>query len=429
MTDEVPSWAGRLRDERLKRLWSQKVTAARLREAADEHTRARLPSLENVARRVRGHEAGEHCPNDLYVELYCRAFGLTRDALFGPSGKAAAPATEHDAAGLAAWITTSNTTDDAIQRIDQQRAELAEAHTRLPPGRVLADALELHSQVQALLQGGRQRAAQTRELFRIDAELLAHASLLLDDIDHASTAWMHGKVAILCAEEAGCSPALALSAQAKTARWQGVHRGGRAGAEFFARSAALARQGYECSPESPVRVLLASQEASAAALLGDAAHAWQALRDAQDAASHINAIPAASTWTCPSPRLALYAMSVSIRLGDPDAALQAVAKADASWASGEPWLYGVWSLVQAGAAIAHVMKGDVDAAAAQLSGVLALAPAFRISTISSYLADLDSRLAQRRFATVQSARELRGEIAVFRAAADPGAVTTGMDAQ
>jgi hypothetical protein len=184
--------------------------------------------LENIARRVRGHESGEHFPNDLYVELYCRAFGLTRNALFGQGQAPTAPVTEHDVAGLTAWITASNTTDDAIQRIYQRRAELAEAHTRLSPGWVLADALDLHRQIQALLQGGRQRSGQARELFRIDAELLAHASLLLDDIDHARTAWAHGNVAVLCAEEAGCSPALALSAQAKTARWQGTYLGGRA---------------------------------------------------------------------------------------------------------------------------------------------------------------------------------------------------------
>lgn len=386
--------------------------------------------MENIARRVRSYEAGEHFPSELYVELYCRAMGLTRDALFGPSAAGrgagvAVPTAEHDAAGLAAWITASNTTDDAIRHIDQRRAELAEAHTSLPPGLVLADVLDLHRQVQALLQSGRQRCSQTRELFRVETGLLAHASLLLDDIDHAMTARAHGKAAVLCAEEAGCSPALALSAQAKTARWQGVHLGGHIGARFFTLSADLARQGFECSPHAPVRVLLASQEASAAALPGDAARARRALRDAEDSASRTEAGPAASTWTCPSPRRALYAMSVAIRLGDPDTALQAAANADAGWASGEPWLYGVWSLVRVGAAIAFVMKGDVDAAAAQLDGVMALAPAFRITTISSYLADLDARLAQRRFSTVPAVREIRGQIAAFTAAADPAAATGG----
>jgi hypothetical protein len=414
--------AGRLREERL---WSQKVMAARLRDAADERTRARLPSVENIARRVRGYEAGDHFPGDLYAELYCRAFGLTRDALFGSAGQGAGTS-ERDVAGLAAWITASNTTDDAITRIEQGRAALAEAHTRLPAGRVLAGVLDLHGQVQALLQSGRQRCAQTRELFRVDAGLLAHASLLLDDIDHADMALVHGQVAVLCAEEAGCCPALALSAQAKTARWQGVRLGGHAGAACFARSADLARQGFERGPDAPVRVLLAGQEASAAALLGDVARARRALGDAEDTAERIGTVPAGSTWSCPGPRRALCALPVAIRLGDPDAALRAAEDADAGWAAGQPRLYGVWSLVRAGAAIAHVMQGDIDAAASQLGRVFALAPPFRITTISGYLADLDSRLAQRRFRAIPAATELHGQIAAFTAAAEPARVTNGV---
>src|SRR5260370_122770 len=38
-------------------------------------------------------------------------------------------------------------------------------------------------------------------------------------------------------------------------------------------------------------------------------------------------------------------------------------------------------------------------------GVFALAPAFRITTMTGYLADLDSRLAQRRFRDVSAARD------------------------
>ena len=44
MTDaELPSWAIRVRDERIRRLWSQKTTAVRLRDAADPHTLGRFP--------------------------------------------------------------------------------------------------------------------------------------------------------------------------------------------------------------------------------------------------------------------------------------------------------------------------------------------------------------------------------------------------
>jgi hypothetical protein len=424
VTDELPLWAARLREERVKRLWSQKSTAVRLRAAADGYTRARLPSVEHIQRRVRGHESGANHPSDLYIELYCRAFGLTRAALLGPAPDPAADQTalptQHDAAGLITWITASNTTDEAIIGMDQARAGLAEAHTQQPPGQVLAEVVGLHRQVHALLVGGRQRTRQARELFRIEADLLAHASLLLDDIQRVATAQAHGAAAMLCAEEAGHSRAYALSAQAKTARWQGVRAGGRRGSRYFARSAELARQGFDLSSPAPVRVLLASQEASASALLGDAARARRALHDAHDAAASPHAADSGlSTWSCPGPRQALYALSVAIRLRDPDEALRAAELADARWAAGDPWLYGVWALIRIGAGIAHVMKGDLDAAAGQLDAVMMLAPAFRIATITSYLADMDSLLAQRRFAATPKARGLRQQITAFTTAAAP----------
>jgi hypothetical protein len=80
---EVPTWAIRLRDERRRRLWSQKTMAVRLIRAADANTRRGLPSVESVQRYVRAYEAGDHKPGDLYAELYCRVFGLSPTALFG----------------------------------------------------------------------------------------------------------------------------------------------------------------------------------------------------------------------------------------------------------------------------------------------------------------------------------------------------------
>ena len=166
MAGELPQWARRLREERVRRLWSQKVTAARLRDAADGRTRARLPSVESITRRVRSFEAGDHAPSDLYAELYCRAFGLAREALFTglfrdgrPSGVAAGG---RDAAGLASWITATNISDEAITVFDLQRLALAQAHTELPPGQVPTGVLDLHGQLQAVLRGGRQRLRQTR---------------------------------------------------------------------------------------------------------------------------------------------------------------------------------------------------------------------------------------------------------------------------
>ena len=282
--------------------------------------------------------------------------------------------------------------------------------------------MQVHRQVQELLHGGRQGLRQTRDLLRIDADLLAHASLLLDDIGHSTSAKAHGRAALLFAAEAGASRALAFSAQAKTARWQGMRCTGRASHRYFSRSADLARAGFETSdPAHPARVLLANQEASAAALLGDVSAARQALKRAEQAADTTPAAVEATAWSCPRPRMALYALSVALRLRDPDAALRSAAVADELWEKGEPRPFGVWSLIHAGAATAHVMKGDLGAAGERLELVTSLPPDLRISTITGYLEDMDALLQGHRFAGIRQAASMHEQIAAFTTSVTAGA--------
>jgi len=82
---DVPLWAARLRAERQTRLWSLKDMAARLREVADERTRARLPAGDSLRRMIRSWEAGEHRPSEIYIGLYARAFGVDPGTLAGDS--------------------------------------------------------------------------------------------------------------------------------------------------------------------------------------------------------------------------------------------------------------------------------------------------------------------------------------------------------
>jgi hypothetical protein len=412
---ELPSWAIRLRKERTRRLWSQKVMAVRLRDAADERTRAVLPAIDSIQRYVRDYEAGRHAPGDLYAELYCRAFGLTRAALFGdflsaPPTLAAgesAPA-EYDARSLAAWMASTNISDDGIDHLAQAASALSQAHSQRSPAQLLADVAALHRQIQVLLRSGKQRLRQTRELYRVDADLLAHASLLLGDLHSDDAAAAYGSTAQLCAKEAGANQAVPLSVQAKTARWR----------MRFASSAELARRGYDCSPATPIRILLACQEANAAALLGDLRRARDALGRAEATArGPLAPDSGVSAWSCPRPRQALFALSVAIQSQDADAALRAAEMADSAWARGDAWVAGTWTQVRLGAGIARIMKDDLDGALAEISPALTLAPEFRMATITGYTSQIDRRLQQRRFLRSDTAAEISGRVRDFNVTA------------
>jgi hypothetical protein len=347
--------------------------------------------------------------------LYCRAFGLTHEHLFDAAptasandGEVTATPTEYDAESLTSWISATNVSDDAISGIAQEASRLSEIHAKRAPALLLADVMELHSRIQAVLRGGKQRLRQTRDLYKLDADVLAHSSLLLGDLHFDDAALAYGLTAELCAKESGANQAIALSVQAKTQRWR----------LRFAESADLAREGYECSPALPIRILLASQEANAAALLGDVRRAREALQRAELAADGPTSTDSGvSAWPCPRPRQALFALAVGIRTGDPDAALRAAAMADTAWVSGDPMVEGTWAQVRFGAGIAHIMKGDLDATLIEVAPAFDLAPEFRMATITAYTSQMDARLRQRRFAHDATAIEIRQRIHGFNSAA------------
>ncbi|WP_371782219.1 hypothetical protein [Streptosporangium subroseum] len=384
--------------------------AKQLLDAADERTRAGMPNRESIVRRIKAYEAGRHQPDDPYRVLYCRVFGVNEADLFSetspPTYELSPLASE--AIDLVAWVEQTNVGDNTITMLADASHLLAESHAQVPPRRMLADVLRLHRQTQTLLHGGKQRLYQTRDLFRINADLLAHACILLGDLHNDEAAIAHGMAATLCAEEAGANQAAVFSAQAKTERWR--HR--------YAVSADLALRGFECSPPTPLRILLASQEANAAGFLGDFDRAQQALRRAEEtAAGPMSEDSGVSPWSCPRPRQALYALSVALQAGNPGAALQAAAMADAAWASGDPYVYGTWAQIRFGAGNAYVMMGDLHGAADQITPVMTMPPELRMATITNYLVEMDALLKDQRFNGSDIASDLRDQIQEFNSAA------------
>ena len=248
-----------LRAWRRSRGWDVPKAARELRRASNEP----IAAHEGLVRMIRSWERGDHELTERYELLY-RALGLDQAAQ--PDAQAVKDREpEHESAAdeasnVMAWITGTNTSDDAIEEMDRAASYLAEAHTQVAAARVLSEVLGAHQEVQAFLQSGKQRLRQTRELLRIDSRLLAHACLLLGDLGRNDQARGYGAAALLCAQEAEADEAIAWSVKAKTARWQCR----------FVEAAELARRGFEVSSATPTRVELAYREANAIALFGDA---------------------------------------------------------------------------------------------------------------------------------------------------------------
>jgi hypothetical protein len=192
---------------------------------------------------------------------------------------------------------------------------------------------------------------------------------------------------------------------AKTARWEGS----------FTEAAGLAAHGYAVTAQAPVRVELAYREANAIALFGDAPRARAALQRADAEAEGLDdGIP--SAWSFPRSRQLIFALNVSLHTGDPDEALRAARAADAYWASGAERVTATWAQVRAGAAMAWLLKDSVDGAAEQLAPVLRLPGSQRIQTVTGYLEETATMLADHRFADSAAGAALRDQITSFATA-------------
>ena len=315
-----------------------------------------------------------------------------------------------DIASLTAWITATNTSDDAIEQLARTAVSLADRHTQVPARQLLGEVLQLHSSAHLLLRSGRQRLRQTRELIRVDGDILAHASVLIGDLGQDQDADAHGQAALMYLGEADASQATACYALAKSARWR----------RDYATAADLAARGYEHGPVTPMSVQLACYEANAAALLGDRRRARQALTRAEYIATALpDQPPSGSPWAFPAERQAIFRLSVLLRTGDPDGAIAAADMADEGWASGDPPIPGTWAQIRIGAAIAHLLNDSLDGAAEQVTPMLAMDPEYRIATVTGWLADLDAHLAHPRFARSPQAEALRQQIRDFTSAALP----------
>lgn len=323
-----------------------------------------------------------------------------------PAATNGGPRPVDDVMRLVAEITSGSTSDETIQQLEHATFALANSHTQVPAKKALTQALQLHREVQALL-GHSLRLSQQRTLYRIESDLLAHACLLFGDLKQDETANQYGAAARAYAQEADANQALAWSALAKTLRWQ----------ERLIESAEAARQGYECSPLTPIRIQLASQEANAAALLGDFGRAREALRRSEAAAEVVTPDSGTSAWSFATGRQALFSLAVATQTGDAEGALRSAEMADAGWASGEPYVPANWAQIRVGAGIAHLMQGDLDGAVEEVTPMLTLAPERRVATVTAYVDNLDRWLRHSEFQGNKSALELRQQLREFNVTA------------
>jgi hypothetical protein len=89
-----------------------------------------------------------------------------------------------------------------------------------------------------------------------------------------------------------------------------------------------------------------------------------------------------SPWSFPSARMATFRISFALASTNPAGALAAAAEWEARQDHSRPCVGAAWGQIRVGVAIARLSMGALDGAAHEIAPVLALPPAFRITTVT-----------------------------------------------
>jgi hypothetical protein len=343
-------------------------------------------------------------------------FGQPADHLLAPAadlGHGQLPGTE-DAASLTNWLTATSVSDEAISQLGRAAARLAARHALAAPAELLAEARQVHAGTQNLLTAGRIRHRQTRELLRINGDVLAHMGLLTSDLGNDTVGEEYASAALLYLREAAASEAPAWYVLAKIARWR--HQ--------YAQAADLASQGLHHGATHAMRVQLACYEANTAALSCNPRRASNAMTLAEQTQAAIDVGQmTTSPWSFPGERMTMFRISVALATAKPAEALAAAAAWEAGQKNSRPCIRAAWAQIRVGAAIAQLSMGALDGIAQEVAPVLALLPQFRIATVTGWLADLERRLSARRYEGSPTAASLQREIRYFIGYADSNRVS------
>lgn len=194
--DGVPVWAARLRAQRRGKLWTQREMAKQLVEAADDHTRVRLPERESLTRMIKDWEAGRHQPKDPYRVLYCRVLGMEEAELFGTKPVHVIPGAssgedEIEALELVRRVAASDVGAETLERLEAAVDNLAMAYPVTAPAELLSRVRQHLTYVSQLFDA-KKTLHEHRRLLTVGGWLSLLASTCHIDLRQfqAATTWL-----------------------------------------------------------------------------------------------------------------------------------------------------------------------------------------------------------------------------------------------
>lgn len=287
---------------------------------------------------------------------------------------------------------------------------IAKLYTRVPISQILDDLTELQDMTFRLLDSGRGRLSQVRELFdlaAIEAGMLAKAS---HDLGDPQSAMAQARSAVVFAERA--------EHQAMVAWVRGLQSLISYWADRRQDALDYARLGAALSADlrGSVSVWLASLEGRAAALLGDQETAQASIRRTVELRERTEADDVdklGGNFEFPQARQLYYAVEAGVLLGGAETRLAEEAVREFEDHDAPHWAFGDEAGARADLALARLNANEIEGIAEAVAPVLTLPPAQRNAGIVESVQRVRRELLREPIRSAMSVRQLRDEITAF----------------
>ncbi|MFF0066998.1 hypothetical protein ACFYRC_36945 [Streptomyces sp. NPDC005279] len=305
--------------------------------------------------------------------------------------------------------------DDRLDLLNDEVARLVVAYPRQPLSTIWDDLLETQDQVFRLLEGGRVRPTQLRDLNVTAAMLSFLVAKGFNDMEVPHQAMTMTRVAASCARDAEHPGLIALTDGLKSliAYWadkpEDAHHYASQGAQIAANL------------RGTVGLWLLGLQARAAAVLGDEETVRAVNQQAADRRDHV--VPddldqLGGLFTYAPEKQLYYSVEAEALLRHGDAQLVAQAEHAVqgfSDPSSPNWAFGDLAGSQCDLALIRLFSGDVDGAADAIRPVLNLPVSHRNNGIIVSAMRVRNALMSGSARTAVTARDLRAEIEAFPA--------------
>ncbi|WP_172386614.1 XRE family transcriptional regulator [Streptomyces sp. MNP-20] len=309
--------------------------------------------------------------------------------------------------------------EETLAHIQGEIARIAADYPRVPLHSLLGDLIEVQDLAHRLLESGKAKPTQARDLYLQAAMAAGMLSKASHDLGDAHSAMAQARTAYICADQADHHPmrAWVRGLQSLISYWAGRPEDAVHYAKLGIHEAAQVT--------GTASTWLACLDARGHALLGDRDAVIDAISragDRRESTVHDDLDSIGGILTFPNPRHLYYVAEAEVLLGQHSAQVERNTEEAVrayETAAQDEWAFGDEAGARTNLALSRIGSGELEGAAEAIRPVLDLPPAQRNHGIIVSARRVQDALVSPEHRTARLAKDLRTELEVFSSTPTP----------